>query len=104
MVAETFIENILARMSERRMPQVVSQRERFNKVFIQAKCSGDRSGNRRNLKRVGEPGAMIIAHFAGKHLCLVAQSAERRAVDDPISIALIRSAVGMARLGMAPTC
>jgi hypothetical protein len=49
---------------------------------------------------VGQAGAMIIAHVAGKNLHLAAESAERGRVDNAIPIPLKRPAIWMFDLGV----
>ena len=82
-------------MTERRMAQVVRQRQRFDQVFIQPQRAGNRAGNRRHLERVRQPRAMVVAHLAGEDLRLLAQPAKGGAVQNAVAIALIRAAIGM---------
>ena len=80
----------LARVAERRVPEVVTERDRFGELLVQAQHLGDRARDLRDLERVGQPRAIVVAGRREKHLRLVLQPAERLAVDDAIAIALKR--------------
>jgi hypothetical protein len=45
---------------------------------------------------------MVVAHVTREDLRLMAQAAKRRAMDDSIAIALIRTSIRMPGLGMSP--
>ena len=49
-VFKAFIQGILSSMAERRMAQVVRQRNRFNQVFVQIQAAGNRAAQLRNFK------------------------------------------------------
>ena len=49
--AHQFIELPLAGMAERRVAEVVRQRQRLGEVLVQAKLAGDRTGDLRHLDR-----------------------------------------------------
>ena len=87
-------------MAERRMAEVVRQRQRFDQVFVEPQRPGQRAGDRRDFERVRQPRAMVVAHLAGEDLRLVAQPAKRGAVQDAVAVALKRPAIGLRRLGM----
>src|SRR5262249_48711024 len=62
--------------------------------------AGERSGDLRDLERVGEPGAVVVALVRDEHLGLVRQPAERGRMDDAVAVAA-EIAAGPARgLGM----
>jgi hypothetical protein len=58
---EAAIERALAGMAERRMPEVMRQRQRFAEVLVEPERTRQRAGDLRDFERVGEPGAEVIA-------------------------------------------
>ena len=44
-----FCEHFFARMSERRMPEIVGKRDRFRQIFIKRQCPRDCPADRRNF-------------------------------------------------------
>ncbi len=94
-IGQTAVEHVFAGMAERRMPQVVDQGQRLDQIFVQSQRPADGPRDTGHFQRVGQPGAMIIAQFAGEDLRLEAQAAIGRSVHDPIAIALERPPIGM---------
>ena len=84
------VEDALAGVAERRVAEVVAERDRFGQLLVQPQHLGDRARDLRHLERVREPRAVVIAGRREEHLRLVLQPAERLAVDDAIAIALER--------------
>ena len=66
-------------MPKRRVPDIVSQRQRFGEIFIQAEGARDRAGNLHNLKRVRETRAVVIAFVIDENRVLWAR--RRNAVE-----------------------
>ena len=95
---QALVEHVFTGMPKRRMTHVMCQRECFDEVFVEPQRTGNRAGDRRNLQRVREPRAMVVAHVAREDLGLLAQAAKCGAMYDPIPIALIRTSVRMSRL------
>jgi len=84
------VERLLARVPERRVPEVVPERDRLGQILVQAQGARDRAGDARRLQRVREPRAVVVALRVDEDLRLVVQAAEGLAVDDPVAVALER--------------
>ena len=84
------IDDFFARVPERRVTQVVSERDRFGQFLVKAQHLRDRSRDLRHLERVGEARPVVVAGRREEHLSLVLQPAERLAVDDAIAVTLKR--------------
>ena len=95
-------EHALAGMAERRVPQVVAERDRLGQLLVQAEHLGDRARDLRHLERVRQPRAVVVAARREEHLRLVLQAAERLGVDDAVAVALERRPDGVLRLGAQP--
>ena len=52
-VHHAFREHLLARMSERRMPEIVREGDCFREILVQPQCSRDCAANGGNLNRMG---------------------------------------------------
>jgi hypothetical protein len=91
-------QRVLAGVSERAVPEIVGERDGLGEVLVETECSGDGARDLRDLHRVGEPRAVVVAETVDEDLRLVLQAPERGGVDDPIPVALKRGAVGMLRL------
>jgi hypothetical protein len=88
-------------MAERRMPNVMHERESLYQVYIQVQCRGHGSGNLRDFECVGKPVAEVVGIPAREYLGLGFQSAERARVNHPVAVALEVVPVGVLRLGAA---
>ena len=86
-------------MAERRVPEVVAERDRLGQLLVQPQHLRDRARDLRDLERVRQARAVVIAGRREEHLRLVLQPAERLAVDDAIAIALKRRPHVVFRLG-----
>ena len=84
------IDDPLAGVAERRVPEIVAERDRFGELLVQPQHLGDRAGDLRHLERVRQPRAVVVAGRREEHLRLVLEPAERLAVDDAIAVALKR--------------
>ena len=84
------IDDPLARVPERRVPEIVAERDRLGELLVQPQHLGDRARDLRHLERVREPRAVVIAGRREEDLRLVLEPAEGLAVDDAIAIALKR--------------
>ena len=74
-------------MSERRMAEIVGERQRFGEVLVEAERARERAGDLRDFERVGEPRAVMIAFVIDEHLRLVRQPPERGRMDDAVAVA-----------------
>src|SRR5262245_15501103 len=97
---QAFVEYLFAGMAKRRVAYVMRQRECFDEVLVEPERAGNCAGDRGNLECMGQSRAMVIAHVASEDLCLATQAAKRRAMNDPISIALKGTSIRMPRFGM----
>ena len=89
-------------MAERRVAEVVGQRQRLGQILVEAERAGERAGDLGHLERVGQPGAVMVALVVDEHLGLVREPAERGRMDDPVAVALEIAARRARRLGMEP--
>ena len=99
---EAVIERALAGMAERRMAEVVAERERLGQVLVEPERAGERAGDLGDFQGVGQAGAEMIALVEHEHLGLVRQPAERGRMDDAVAVAAEGAAGGAGRLGKAP--
>ena len=83
-------QHALAGVAERRVAEVVAERDRLGQLFVQAQHLGDRARDLRDFERVRQARAVVIAGRRKEHLRLVLEAAERLGVDDAIAIALER--------------
>ena len=82
------VERFLAGMAERRMAEVVRQRDRLGKVLVEPQRPRHRAGNLRGLERMSQPRAIVIALVIDEDLGFVFEPAERGGMDYPIAVAL----------------
>src|SRR4249920_4031829 len=75
-------------MPERRVSQVVAERDRLGEVLVQAQRAGGGPGDLAHLERVGEPDAVVVALGGEEHLRLVLQAPERLRVHDAVPVSL----------------
>ena len=100
--AQGLVERPLAGMAERRMAEIVRQRQRLGQVLVEAERAGERAGDLGDFQRMGQPGAVVVALVKDEHLRLVRQPAEGRRMDDAVAIAAKGVAGRARRLGKAP--
>src|SRR5206468_3864269 len=84
------VDDALAGVAERRVPQIVAERDGFRQLLVQPQDLRDRPRDLRYLERVREPRPIMVSGRREKHLRLVLQPAERLAMDDAIAVALKR--------------
>ena len=96
------IERPLAGMAERRMAEIVRQRQRFREVLVQPQLPRQSAGDLCHLQRMGQAGAVMVALMEHEHLGLVLQAAERGGMDHPVAIPAERAAGPALRLGDQP--
>ena len=93
-VREAGIERPLARMPERRVAEVVRQRQRLREVLVEAERARERAGDLGDFQGVGQPRAVMVALVEHEDLGLVLEAAERGRMDDPVGVAPERAAGG----------
>ena len=96
------VERALAGVAERRMAEIVRQRQRLGEVLVEAERARERAGDLGDFQRVGQPGAVMVALVIDEDLCLVRQAPERGRMDDAVAIAAEGVAGWARRLGIAP--
>ena len=75
--------------SERRLAEIVGQRDRLDQVFAQAQSTPDRAGELRHLQRVGQTIATVVLVLGQQSdERFLSQPAERTAVDHPVPVTL----------------
>ena len=84
-----------------RMAEIVAERDRLGEIVVEPERAGERARDLRDLDRMGEPGAEMVALVMDEHLGLVGEPAEGGGMDDAVAVALERVRVGEARLGDA---
>ena len=99
---EAGIECALSGMAEWRMAEVVRERQRLGQVLIEPQLPGQSARNLRDLERVGQPSAIMVALVKNKNLGLVLETAKRGGVDDAVAIAPKCAAACAWRLGIEP--
>jgi hypothetical protein len=96
-------ERILAHVSARTVPAVVTQCDRFGQSDVQSACLGDPGGHLRHLEGVTEPGPLMI-RGEDEDLGLARQSTEGRRVQDAVPVPFEAGAPRVGLLGDgAPT-
>ena len=86
------VERVLADVAERRMAEIVAEPDRLDEILVERQRARDGRETLRDLERVRQPRAVVVAGRRHEHLRLVLQAAKRLGVDDPVAIALKRRA------------
>ncbi len=89
-------------VAERRVTEIVSQRQRLGQVLVKVKGAGERTCNLRHFERVGQARSIVIALVEHEHLRLVLEPAKGRRMDDAVAIAAEGVAVFAGRLRVKP--
>ncbi len=97
---ERFIERAFAGVAERRMTEIVGERQGLREVFVEPERAGNRAGDLRDLQGVDEPRAEVVVPVLDEDLRLVLQAAEGVGMDDTVAIALVGRAERVFRLGV----
>ena len=53
------------------MAQIVAERDGLGQVLIQAQCAGNCACDLRDLQRMGQAGAVVVAFRGQKDLCFL---------------------------------
>ena len=75
-VCQQFVERVLAGMAQRRMADVVGQRQSLHQILVEPQRPGERAGDVGHLQRVRQTAAVVVAVVAGEDLRFVGQPAE----------------------------
>src|SRR5215469_6163078 len=76
-------------MTERRMSQVMRQRNGFGKIFVQLERTGDIPRNGRDFHRMCQACAEMVAGAVKKDLRFIFEPAEGARMDDAVAVALV---------------
>ena len=95
------VQRILPGVAERRVAEVMRQRDGFDQVFVEPQVARDRAADLRNLEAVRKPRAKQVAFVIDEYLGLVFEPAERGGMNDAVAVALKFAAP--ARRGFAIT-
>ncbi len=96
------VEHAFAGVPERRVTKVVSEGNGLGQFLVQSQHLRDAPRNLRNLERVRQPRAVVIACRGEEDLRLVLQPAKGLGVDDAVPIALEHRADGILGLRTQP--
>jgi hypothetical protein len=99
---EAFVERPLAGMAERRMAEIVGERQRLGQILVESERAGERARHLGDFERVGEPGAVMVALVEDEDLGLVLEPPERGGMDDAVAVAAEGAAACAGRLRMEP--
>ena len=93
-------------MPERRVPDVVAQRDRLGQRLVERERRSQRARDLRDLQRVGQARDEVVALGVEEDLRLVLEAAERLGMEDAIPVAFEGRAkrVRLLRPRAAPTC
>ena len=98
--AHELVQDGLALVAERRMAEIVGERDGLGEIGVQPERAGDVARDGGDFHRVGEPRAEMVARAVEKNLRLVFEPAEGARVDDAVTVALVLGAPFGRRLGM----
>ena len=96
------VERVLADMAEGRVAEVVTERNGFGQIVVEAETARQRARDLRHLDRMGQAGAEMIVRVIDEHLRLVRQPPERGAMHDAVAVALERGSRRRGGLGKEP--
>ena len=82
------VKGALTRMAKGSVAQIMPKGDGLGQVLIQPQRAGDRARDLGHLKRMGQPGAVVIALRREEYLCFLLQPAEGLAVENTIPVAL----------------
>ena len=100
-VAHGAVERALAGVAERRMAEIVGERERLGEILVEAKLAGDGARDLRHLEAMGQARAIVVALVEDEDLRLVDEAAEGGRVEDAVAVALEGAAGRAFGLGIA---
>ena len=96
------IERSFAGVAERRMAEIVRQRQRLGEVLVEPERARQRTGDLGDFEGMGQSGPVVVALMIDEHLRLVRQPAEGAGMDDAVAVAPEGVAGRARRLGKAP--
>ena len=81
-------EDVFARMSERRVAEIVGERQSLGQIVVEPERAGERAGDLGHLDRMRQPGPVMIALVRHEDLRLVGEAPECGRMDDTVAVAL----------------
>ncbi len=96
------VQHPLAGMAEGRVAEVVAERDGLGQLLVEPQHLGDAAGNLRDLERMREARAVVVAGRREEHLRLVLEPAERLAVNHAVAIPLECGPDGIFRFRTQP--
>ena len=93
------VQRALPGMAERRVPEIVGERQSLGQILIHAERARHGPGDLRDLEAVGQPCSVVIALVIDEDLGLVGEPAEGRRMQDAVAVALVERARGARWLG-----
>jgi hypothetical protein len=92
-----------ARVAERRVAEIVSQRDRLGKLRVEPERPSHRARDLRGLHRMRQARAVVVTLMVYEDLGLVFKAAKRGGMHDTVAVALERRPHWMGRLRKAPS-
>ena len=96
------LQHILSRMAERRVAEIMAKADGLGEIGVETQRPGQRPRDLRHLKRMGQPGAEMVALVGYEDLGLLLQPPEGRGMDDAVAVAREGCAGGAGLLGIQP--
>ena len=81
------VQRAFARVAERRVAQIVSERGGFGQIFVEPQRTRQCPRNLRDLQRMGQTRAVMVALRREENLHLMHQPPEGLGMDDPVAVA-----------------
>jgi hypothetical protein len=97
------IQRILSGMAERRMPEIMGERNRFNEIFVKLQAARDRTRDLRDLETVRQARAKQVTLVIDEDLGFVFETAEGGRMNDAIPVALKLRAADRRSFTFAPS-
>jgi hypothetical protein len=91
------VEGALAGVAERRMTDVVDQRESFSEIFVEVEGFGDFASDLGDFHRVREARAEMVGRTRSEDLRFTGEAAESSSLNDALAVALEGRAVWVRR-------
>ena len=96
------VQRVLAGMAEGGMAEIVAKRDGFREIIVELKRPSERARDLRDLDRMGEASAEMVALVIDEHLGLMGEPAEGGRMDDAVAVALELGPRRRRRLGDKP--
>ncbi len=94
MPLQALVKRTFPRVAEGRVTDVVHQRQRLRKLFVQTQRRSDAPRDLLNLNGMSQPAAEVVGGAAGEDLRLPGKPAERPRLDDAFPVTLERASPG----------